>query len=185
MNLIPLNPSPTPLSLRFCNFTTSFGPAATFMAFVPTAKTDATWPPPPSIVIDLVIGNVPNPPGSRTSISPPGAVFDMAPAKVLHGAARLQGLLSSPRPDTQVRVACACMMIDPANRIANNFKVMAFISENAPLSSMMSSSKPCLFGDIVKIWALTFHNRKQESGKYSKKLNGVAYAGVLQIKQRE
>ena len=34
-------------------------------------------------------------------------VLEMAPAKVLHGAVRLQGLASSPTPDTQVRVACA------------------------------------------------------------------------------
>src|SRR5580704_1539866 len=32
----------------------------------------------------------------------------MAPAKVLHGAVRLHGLASSPTPETQVRVACAC-----------------------------------------------------------------------------
>jgi hypothetical protein len=42
-----------------------------------------------------------------TSISPPAAVLDIAPAKVLQGAVRLQGLASSPTPDTQVRVACA------------------------------------------------------------------------------
>src|SRR5260370_16532190 len=32
----------------------------------------------------------------------------MAPAKVLQGAVREHGLASSPTPDTQVRVACAC-----------------------------------------------------------------------------
>src|SRR5262245_23285747 len=57
--------------------------------------------------MDLVIVTAPKPPGSRTLISPPGAVFEMAPAKVLHGAVRLHGLTSSPTPDTQVRVACA------------------------------------------------------------------------------
>src|SRR5690242_18968020 len=36
------------------------------------------------------------------------AVFEIAPAKVLPGAVRLHGLASSPTPDTQVRVACAC-----------------------------------------------------------------------------
>src|SRR5262249_41076398 len=39
---------------------------------------------------------------------PLGAVFEMAPAKVLHGAVRLHGFTSSPTPETQVRVACAC-----------------------------------------------------------------------------
>jgi hypothetical protein len=36
----------------------------------------------------------------------------MAPAKVLHGAVRLQGLASSPTPETQVRVACAWAAVD-------------------------------------------------------------------------
>src|SRR4029079_15600948 len=45
--------------------------------------------------------------GSRASISPPAAVLEIAPANVLHGAVRLQGLTSSPPPETQVRVACA------------------------------------------------------------------------------
>jgi len=40
-------------------------------------------------------------------ISPPAAVFEIAPAKVLHGAVRLHGLASLPTPETQVRV-CAC-----------------------------------------------------------------------------
>jgi hypothetical protein len=59
------------------------------------------------MVIDLVIVTAPNPPGSRQLISPPAAVFEIAPAKVLQGAVRLQGLTSSPTPETHVRVACA------------------------------------------------------------------------------
>ncbi|HEX3069359.1 MAG TPA: hypothetical protein VHX14_12380 [Thermoanaerobaculia bacterium] len=61
--------------------------------------------PVPSNVIGFVTVTVPNPPGSRTSISPPDAVFEIAPANVLHGAVRLQGLTSSPTPETHVRVA--------------------------------------------------------------------------------
>ena len=49
----------------------------------------------------------PKPPESRQLISPKAAVFEIAPAKVLQGAVRLQGLASSPTPDTQVRLACA------------------------------------------------------------------------------
>lgn len=60
-----------------------------------------------TMAIDLVMVTAPKPPGSRTLISPPAAVFEMAPANVLHGAVRLQGLASSPTPDTQVRVAWA------------------------------------------------------------------------------
>src|SRR5262249_13295556 len=59
------------------------------------------------MVIDLVMVTAPKPPGSRTLISPAGAVFEIAPANVLHGAVRLHGLASSPTPDTHVRVACA------------------------------------------------------------------------------
>ena len=59
------------------------------------------------MVIDLVMVTAPKPPGSRTLISPPGTVLEMAPAKVLQGAVRLQGLASSPTPDTHVRLAWA------------------------------------------------------------------------------
>jgi hypothetical protein len=82
--------------------------ALTVTPGTPEARIEATWPPPPSSVIDLVIVTVPKPPGSSASISPPVAVFAMAPGQVLHGAVRLHGLASSPTPETQVRVACAC-----------------------------------------------------------------------------
>src|SRR5258708_19070674 len=59
------------------------------------------------MVNDLLMVTAPKPPGSRTSISPPAAVFEIAPANVLQGAVRLQGLASSPTPDTHVRDACA------------------------------------------------------------------------------
>src|SRR5260370_21661833 len=69
----------------------------------------------PSILIALVIVREPKPPGSRASISPPAAVFEIAPANVLQGAVQLHGLASSPTPDTQVRVACAWAMDAKAN----------------------------------------------------------------------
>src|SRR5258705_591511 len=77
----------------------------TLIAVVPAARIPTMQH--PSMVIDLVIVTVPNPPGSSASISPSTAVFEMAPANVLQGAVRLQGLASSPTPDTQVRVAWA------------------------------------------------------------------------------
>src|SRR5437660_3598473 len=67
------------------------------------------------MVIDFVIVTAPKPPGSSASISPLGAVFEMAPAKVLQGAVRLHALASSPTPETQVRVACAWAMDAKAN----------------------------------------------------------------------
>src|SRR6266852_8900352 len=77
----------------------------TLIPVVPAASIEAMQQ--ASMVIDLVIVTEPKPPGSSASISPPTAVFEMAPAKVLQGAVRLHGLASSPTPDTQVRVACA------------------------------------------------------------------------------
>src|SRR6266446_4960641 len=104
---MPINPVPAPLSWMLRKVTISVAPAATLMPLVRAPRMPATCPPPPSSVIALVIVTAPKPPGSRASISPPGAVFEIAPAQVLHGAVRLHGLASSPTPDTQVRVACA------------------------------------------------------------------------------
>src|SRR5690348_16475887 len=70
------------------------------------------------MVMAFVIVTAPNPPGSRQLISPAGAVFEIAPAKVLHGAVRLHGLASSPTPETQVRVACA--FAEPADANTKN-----------------------------------------------------------------
>src|SRR6185369_2986664 len=72
--------------------------------------------------------SAPYPPGSSTSISPPSTVFEMAPAKVLHGAVRLQGLASSPTPETQVRDACAATSVLITSKKATVKKaVLAFM----------------------------------------------------------
>src|SRR5205807_5231797 len=97
--------------------TLSVAAALTTMAFVPDTST------PPSvywhlIVIALVIVTAPKPPGSRQLISPPEAVFEIAPANVLHGAVRLQGLTSSPTPETQVREAWAKAVAGIASAIS-------------------------------------------------------------------
>src|SRR5258708_21885874 len=76
------------------------------MPLVPDTRTPAV-PISQEMVRALVIVSAPKPPGSRQLISPPAAVFEMAPAKVLQGAVRLHGLASSPTPETQVRVAWA------------------------------------------------------------------------------
>src|SRR5438093_10130789 len=74
--------------------------------FVPDTSTEETQSA-PSIVMLFVMVTAPNPPGSRTEISPPAAVFEIAPANVLQGAVPLQGFASSPTPETHVRDACA------------------------------------------------------------------------------
>src|ERR1700720_4021608 len=112
MPLVPALAELVPLPSRQSNrtlrmVTTSVGWAAIVIPFVAATRVAATWPPPPSMVMDLVMVTPPKPPGSSASISPPLAVFEMAPAQVLHGAVRLHGLTSSPTPETQVRVACA------------------------------------------------------------------------------
>src|SRR5437764_642264 len=103
---MPLIPVPVPLMSRPRSVTWSVAPADTTIAFVPETSTPAVTPS-QAIVIAFVIVTPPKPPGSRQFISPPAAVFEIAPAKVLQGAVRLHGLASLPTPDTQVRV-CAC-----------------------------------------------------------------------------
>src|SRR5437016_1372621 len=106
-----------PFILRFSSVMVSLAPACTTMPLVPLTRTEATCPPPPSMVMALVIVTAPYPAGSSASISPPAAVLEMAPAKVLQGAVRLHGLASSPTPDTQVRDACAFMITDASKKI--------------------------------------------------------------------
>src|SRR5687768_14690017 len=79
-------------------------PSLTTMPLVSAPRVEPSVPV-QSTVIDLVIVSAPKPPGSRQLISPPAAVFEIAPANVLQGAVRLHGLTSSPTPETQVRVA--------------------------------------------------------------------------------
>src|SRR5919106_1536554 len=93
---------------------TSVAAALMVIPVVRDARIEAIVPV-PSSVIDLVIVTAPKPPGSRASISPQAAVFEMAPAQVLQGAVRLQGLTSSPTPDTHVREACAWAIETVAN----------------------------------------------------------------------
>src|SRR4051794_5006337 len=111
--LMPLIPgllvAPRPSMSRPCRFTTPKSAGSVMlmmMAFVEATRTPASTSS-DIMLIDLVIVTPPKPPGSSTQISPPLAVLEMAPAKVLHGAVREHGLTSSPVPDTQVRVACA------------------------------------------------------------------------------
>ncbi len=110
--LTPMIPVFTPLKLMLRNRTVLRASAALKLSkgmltpLVPALRIEAntSWQ---SMVIDLVMVTAPKPPGSRQLISPLSAVFEMAPAKVLHGAVRLQGLASSPTPETQVRDAWA------------------------------------------------------------------------------
>ena len=103
---MPLKPEPMPLIERLRRITTSFAPAEMTMPLVPETSTLPSAPS-PLMVIALVIVTAPNPPESSTLISPPAMVLEMAPANVLQGAVRLQGLASSPTPETQVRLAWA------------------------------------------------------------------------------
>src|SRR5881227_4126217 len=122
---IPRIPLQAPLIERPRRVTTLVLSALIMTPVVSEARIPARVPV-PSMVIDLVIVTAPKPPGSRASISPQSAVLEIAPAKVLQGAVRLQGLASSPTPDTQVRVACAWANEANANRnvaIAAIFRV--------------------------------------------------------------
>src|SRR4051794_41778935 len=76
------------------------------------------------MLIDLVMVTAPAPFGSRQLISPPADVLEIAPAKVLHGAVRLQGLTSSPTPRWQGGVGCA-LAASVANARANTPAALA------------------------------------------------------------
>src|SRR5262245_14509988 len=95
-----------------------------------------------SMVIDLVIVTVPKPPGSRQLMMPFTAVFEMAPAKVLHGAVRLHGFTSSPTPETQVRVACACA-VEPQKSGASAATAIANTKADCFLNMVFPSSLAC------------------------------------------
>src|ERR1041385_6535646 len=140
--LLPLPRSPSSCRLR--RITTSPAPAETTMPLVPETSTEAIWPPPPSMVMDLVIVTAPNPPGSSASISPPASVLEMAPANVLQGAVRLHGFASLPTPETNVRDACACSIVAPKAAIANKpnifVLVMVSFSPSVSVSTLLSSA---------------------------------------------
>src|SRR2546430_17576705 len=102
---MPLAPVPAPLIETSRIITVSVAGAFTTMPLTPREFRMPASVPVPLIVIPFPIVTAPKPPGSRTEISPPVAVLEIAPANVLHGAVRLHGLASLPTPDTQVRVA--------------------------------------------------------------------------------
>src|SRR5581483_5347192 len=129
MKFTPARPVPAPLMERFLRTTLIVPPPESLMLtpFVPEFRPLPNVPP-QSNVMDLVIVTVPKPPGSIQSISPPAAVLEIAPWKVLQGAVRLHGLASSPTPETQVRVACALASelqsrhrVNAANRLNSEF----------------------------------------------------------------
>src|ERR1700730_18487500 len=109
MKLMPWIPEEAPfmemLRRRTVFFTSVPEVMLTIIAVVPAPRIETMQQ--PSMVIDLVIVTAPNPAGSRASISPSVAVLEIAPAKVLHGAVRLQGLASSPTPEAHVLVGWA------------------------------------------------------------------------------
>src|SRR5262245_52221001 len=101
--LTPLLPVPAPSMSSPCSRTSAFAGGLMTMPVLPSvARTPGVPVEGQLIVIDLVIVTAPKPAGSRQLISPPTAVFEMAPAKVWQGAVRLHGLASLPTPETQV-----------------------------------------------------------------------------------
>src|SRR5688572_21294404 len=111
--------------------------------FVPEAAMPPITPS-QTIEIDLVMVMPPNPPLSRQLISPPAAVFEIAPANVLHGAVRLHGLTSSPTPETQVRVAWACAGAAVSASAANSES--ALMNQSAACRMSFIGGPPLLYG---------------------------------------
>ena len=112
MTLTPLVPSVVPAPLISMARSTTFC-VVVALTMIPCTPEERTLPrvPVQSMVMSFVIVTAPNPPGSRQLMMPGLAVFEIAPAKVLHGAVRLHGSASLPTPETQVRVACACASV--------------------------------------------------------------------------
>src|ERR1700749_1491390 len=131
MKRMPSKPDPAPLIERFFSVTmmvlgVAVAESLTLTPFVPAASIEPKPAPlVPSMVRFLVMVTVPNPPGSRQSISPLSAVFEIAPANVLQGAVRLQGFTSSPTPETHVLVACACATADRATVKARRTNILS------------------------------------------------------------
>src|SRR5262245_48885926 len=72
----------------------------------------------------------------------------IAPANVLHGAVRLQGLTSSPTPETQVREACASAgAADRLIAAAVNIAKMAGRCIEAPMVSEAPTVAEYLLAD--------------------------------------
>src|SRR5260370_35930335 len=95
--------------------------------------------------MDFVMVTAPKPPGTRGSISPSAAVLEIAPAHVLHGAVRLQGLASSPTPETQVRLACPYIMDAPSTtnaKILSDFLIC--------FSKLLFFAIKCWLGNPIK-----------------------------------
>src|ERR1700730_14474161 len=112
MTVIPLVAALSPSKSSPRSTTTSAAVGTLTMIPLPALVSTPASKRSEEMVIGLVIVTAPKPPGSRTLISPPDAVLEIAAATVLHGAVRLHGSASLPTPDTQVRVACACATVE-------------------------------------------------------------------------
>src|ERR1700680_3287486 len=109
--------------LRLRRIMTSVDPALTVIPLVPDARMEAI--PFPSMAIDFVMVTGPYPPGSRTSISPPAFVLEIDAAKVLQGALHVHGLLSSPAPQTNVKLGAGA-------NVAVTFSAMLMVTTQLP-----------------------------------------------------
>src|SRR2546423_793584 len=127
--LMPFVPRVVPAPLMSMPRRTTFDVLRALM-MTPCTPEERTLPivPVQSMVIDFVIVTAPNPPGSRQLMMPGLAVFEMAPANVLHGAVRLHGLASSPTPETHVRVAWALAMLATIRTATDNRSNLVFIN---------------------------------------------------------
>src|SRR5215471_16286599 len=124
MPLRLFEPTGPPSITRPRTTTTQLGSVAqlTVMPLVPATRIPASPMPSLASVIAFVTVTALKVPGSSVSISPPAAVLAIAPAKVLQGAVREQGLTASATPEIHVLVACA---------LAGDTKVIAAITAAA------------------------------------------------------
>ncbi len=86
-----------------------------------------------SMVIDLVMVTAPKPAGSRQLISPPAAVLEIAPAKVLQGAVRLHGFSLGVRRSTTP--GCGELGSDPENARLRAWRRPIVVMPGPPIKS--------------------------------------------------
>src|SRR5580704_1227533 len=109
LNTTPDRPfAPRPSKVKPRKSMASLAPALMTMPLVPEAVAAPATPTASlEMLIALVMVTAPKSPGSRTSTSPPAAVWSSATAKVRQGAVRVHGLESLPEAaETHVWVAC-------------------------------------------------------------------------------
>ena len=95
-----------------------------------------------------------------TRKKPPGAVFEIAPGKVLHGAVRLHGLASSPTPETS---ACLGVRRGASSSSSESTRVIILPSRGSKLAHSWMALRqglPSIAVVALRCWDLLAHDTR-------------------------